>query len=456
MHANHHTHGWLNGRAVVFVDTKRAAQRTPLEMDTTLARSAGLAVEYHDNVVRTAQKMRDLEASSKLWWKKAKEVMKYEAQVSSSIPALKTNDGVWVLNAQGKANLFADTFAGKCKLPRPSQNVYTECHQSPDIQGSFIFPTEKQCLDTLENLSDESSTGPGLAAARILESCAEQLAKPLQILLSRLLETASWPESWRECWIVPTNKKKVVFSASNNRGVRLTAQLSTVAERLLLPMLEAHISHTVAFGPNQFTYVKGRGARGAVACLTMSWILALNRRQKAALHCSDVSGAFDRVRAERLLEKLRSKGVHPALVDLAGSWLQQRSAQVVEGQRSDKMLLRNMVFQGTVLGPTLWNLSHEDARRALHEAGFVEIAHADDLNGFREFEHNSSVDSVMTEAKRCQAELHRWCKANQVSRDPAQQSFHIVSHTRPHGDSFTLLGVTFDCKLRMDLCVGRR
>ena len=39
--------------------------------------------------------------ASELWWKKAKEVMKHEAQ-ASSIPALKTNDGVWVLNAQAR------------------------------------------------------------------------------------------------------------------------------------------------------------------------------------------------------------------------------------------------------------------------------------------------------------------------------------------------------------------
>ena len=98
------SHPWLKDRAVALVDAKRAAQGTPLEMETTLACSAGLAAEYHDYIVQTAQKMRYLKPSC-------------------SIPALNTNDGVWVLNAQGKANLFADTFAGKCKLPRPSQNV---------------------------------------------------------------------------------------------------------------------------------------------------------------------------------------------------------------------------------------------------------------------------------------------------------------------------------------------
>ena len=100
--------------------------------------------------------------------------------------------------------------------------------------------------------------------------------------------------------IVPIYKKKAVFSAGNDRGVHLTAQLSKVAERLMLPMLETHISLTVAFGPNQFAYMKGRGARDALAFLVVSWILALQQRKKVGVYCSDVSRAFDSVRAERL------------------------------------------------------------------------------------------------------------------------------------------------------------
>ena len=44
-------------------------------------------------------------------------------------------------------------------------------------------------------------------------------------------------------------------------------------------------------------------------------------------------------------------------------------------------------------------------------------------------------DSVMSKAKKCQTELHKWRKANQVSFDPAKESVHIVSRAQPHGDS---------------------
>ena len=267
-----------------------------------------------------------------------------------------------------------------------------------------------------------------------------------------MLETKSWPESWRERWVVPIYEKKAFLAPSNKRGIHLTAQLSKVAERPLLPLIEPHISRTVAFGPNQFAYTKCRGAREALTYLTMSWLLALNRRKKVAVCCSDVSGAFDRVRAEPLLEKLRCKGVHPTMVALTESWLQQRTAHVVfEGQFSDKMPSRTWSSRAPCLvGP---NLFYEDARRAIHETGFEKIVYADDLNGFKEFAQNASVVSVLAEAKKCQTELHIWSRANQVSFDPAKESVHIVSHAQAYGDPFKLRGICFDCKLRMDLAV---
>ena len=145
--------------------------------------------------------------------------------------AFKSYDGEWVLDAQRKANLFAGTFAEKCKLPRLCYNSFTVCTQWHELQTSVVSPSVEQRMALLTGLRDDCSTGPGFLPARILKRCAEQLAKPVQSLLQRMLETKSWPESWREHWVVPIHKKKAVFAASIYRGVHLAAQLSKVAER---------------------------------------------------------------------------------------------------------------------------------------------------------------------------------------------------------------------------------
>ena len=68
---------------------------------------------------------------------------------------------------------------------------------------------------------------------------------------------------------------------------------------------------TGAFGPNQFAYTQERGAEDALVLLVFDWITALANKRRIAIFCSDVSGAFDRVKLERLVAKLEAKKVHP-------------------------------------------------------------------------------------------------------------------------------------------------
>ena len=65
-----------------------------------------------------------------------------------------------------------------------------------------------------------------------------------------------------------------------------------------------------AFGESQYGYRPKRGARHAVLLYVATWLKMLNDGNKIGLYCSDVSGAFDRVCAARLLYKLASLGLH--------------------------------------------------------------------------------------------------------------------------------------------------
>ena len=84
------------------------------------------------------------------------------------------------------------------------------------------------------------------------------------------------------------------------------------------------------------------------------------------------------------------------------SWLRQRSAKVVVGGSfSIGMVLKDMVYQGTVWGPTLWNTFFEDARAAVNKTGFTEVVYADDLNSFKEFDADVVNETVQVETQGC-------------------------------------------------------
>jgi hypothetical protein len=220
-------------------------------------------------------------------------------------------------------------------------------------------------------------------------------------------------------------------------------------ERLLRTLFMPYLLKNGLFGRSQFAYIPERGARDALAILVITWLMAVAKKRKTAVYCSDVSGAFDRVKLDRLTRKLTLKKIHPTIVAFLKSLRCRRAKVVVGGDASEEFSLENMVFQGTVLGPPLWNLFFEDAGEAIQEMHFEDIRYADDLNAYRLLPSTTPNSKVLEALKLCQAELHAWGDANQVEFDSGKESLHLISATEACGEDFKILGVEFDVMLTM-------
>ena len=156
-----------------------------------------------------------------------------------------------------------------------------------------------------------------------------------------------------------------------------------------------------------------------------------------ALYCSDVKGAFDRVDSQRLLQKLRQKGLSGQLLVVISSWLEERAAQVVvEGAYSEEAKLEDSVYQGTVWGPPLWNVFFEDARMAVNKAGYTEAIFADDLNAYKSYDSSCNSEVLSEEMEYCQECLHEWGRANKVQFDAGKESIHVLHRKEPEGEDF--------------------
>ena len=236
----------------------------------------------------------------------------------------------------------------------------------------------------------------------------------------------------------------------NYRGIQLTAQLSKATERLIAALFVPRLERIGAFGMHQFAYRRRRGARDALLHLILSCLHSFSLGHRIVVYCSDVSGAFDRVDADRLRAKLRSFSVPEQVVDLLASWLRPRSARVVVGgQQSHPIQMSDMVYQGTVLGPVLWITYFGDACMAVRVEGFDEIIFADDLTAWKDIPADISDAAAFRQAASCQRFLHEWGRANRVRFVPSKESTRILSRSRPAGEDFKLLGVTLDTKLLM-------
>ena len=467
------THPWLSSREMQLVQTKVQAEEAAAEATTANAAdtadataaaeaakaeaadtcSRGLAIAFHKWVAKEKECLLQLRAGSKAWWVKTKALMCMK-QKSSTIPALKDAQGAWVHEAEDKANLLQRTWAAKNAMPELQQNQLSALSYNSHTEQRPISPTETECELVLSKLDVNSATGPDGLPCKVLKHLAKTIAPHVKALLDKILETGEWPSDWLQHWIIPLYKRKSVFAPANYRGVHITSQLSKATERLIHSMFVPRLISNGAFGKHQFAYQPEKGARDLLAFLTLKWLRAFQQKKVIGVLCSDVAGAFDRVNSARLEQKLRHRGVHPDIVRVLVSWLQQRQAHVlVHGQQSQLWQLSNMVYQGTVLGPALWNTFFADIAQAFEEVLYESFFYADDLNSCKEYDRGADRATIREDLDKAQAAAHLWGEANAVTFDAGKETKHILSRQQPEGPDMRILGVTIDCKLVMSSAV---
>jgi len=253
--------------------------------------------------------------------------------------------------------------------------------------------------------------------------------------------------------LVPLFKKGSVYLPSQYRGIHLTSIFAKTIERTIgLPLIA--FLEKKGFGDNQWAFRKRSSAKDLVTISMAHWVLHICRGNKVGLYLSDISGAFDKVSRTLLVSKLSQLGLPDTFLDFINDYLLPREGKVaVEGALSDVMCLCDMVFQGTVLGPTLWNGFFADV--AVHvPTGKQQVnLFADDLTGSTHVPARSSNALLMQELQEMQTRTHEWGARNQVTFDPSKEYFLIIHPKFASGNDFKMLGTLIDPKLSMQPCI---
>ncbi len=204
------------------------------------------------------------------------------------------------------------------------------------------------------------------------------------------------------------------------------------------------------YGANQWGFKKISSSRNLVLVCISSWILAICSGKKVGAYLGDIAAAFDRVCKEYLLAKLYSVGVSELFLDFLNSYLEPRIGYVtVEGAMSEAMQLCNMVFQGTVLGPPLWNVFFHDIVGAARIEGGSEVTFADDLSVFKTFDFATPNSEVISTMMATRNNCHKWGKMNRVTFDADKEHLVVIHPAVGQGGIFRLLGCFVDVQLQM-------
>ena len=244
------------------------------------------------------------------------------------------------------------------------------------------------------------------------------------------------PADWRHANVTPIHKKGPKGEASNYRPVSLTCIPCKIFESLLKDGLMEHLDNNKLIKPSQHGFAKGKSCATNLVMFLDKLTAIIDKGSPADVFYLDFAKAFDKVPTQRLLLKLKNKGVDGNVLRWIRNWLTDRSQEVKIGEaRSDRTEVKSGVPQGSILGPPLFSVFIDDLDDYAEIIDML-IKFADDTKGLQEI--NSEEDRA--KLQEALDNMVRWAREWGMEFNTAKCKIMNVGHNNP-GYQYTMGGV---------------
>ena len=341
-----------------------------------------------------------------------------------------------------------------------SSNSFSSDYINRVSSSCFLYPTNvTEILFVLMKMKKKGNCLYDIPPKYLLV-IKDKILPFLEYFYNRCIIDGVYPSILKVARVVPIHKSGDKQSVDNFRPISNLSSLNKIFETLTFHRLSTFIKKNNLISENQFGFVKDSSTTLAIFTLLNDFMKAFKFKTYICALFLDLRKAFDVVDREILLKKLNLYGIRGIVNNFIRSYLSDRSQFVaVNCFESEQLPLRYGVPQGSVLGPTLFNLFINDIANI---PGAKTILFADDTVFYIE---DNCFNSLIIKVNEFILRLEKWLESNRIVANISKTKLMLITPkqitTLPdiffNGykvgwvTSITYLGLIIDNKLNFNL-----
>lgn len=445
----------------------RAERRAGHNAPELEERARAAAKQYHD-AIRQQKKnhWQEFLADDTNIWKAAKYLDANRGTSFDKIPQLTRADGSRTEDSREQAEELLATF-----FPPLPDRIEDEGERPQRPPVSFPEITLDEVERQLSAAKSWKAPGEDGLPVAVWKQIWPVVKDRVLALFRASIDEGELPQQWRHAKIIPLKKPN-----KNDYGIakawRPISLLSTLGKVLECVMAE-RISHAVeTFGllpASHFGARKQRSAEQALVLLQEHIYNAWRKRKVLSLVSFDVKGAYNGVYKERLLQRLKARGIPEKMVRWVDAFCSQRTASIlVNGQESEAQQLPQAGLpQGSPLSPVLFLFFNADLVQHQTDENGGAMAFVDDytawVTGPSRGANRQGIQAIIDRALDWEKRSGATFESDKTAiihftrnwRLPADSStFNIKGDTVRPKDQVKVLGVIMDAKLHFEKHIG--